>query len=776
MSQLFQRLNRFRPRGLAGYMGLAFSTLAIALTVVVVEVVEREAGRHVERSIGHGLGELALQASDKLDRGMFERYREVGLVARRFALAGPGPGPGRAEWRQMLDDVRATYSYYSWIGLADPQGKVVVSAGGLLEGADVSSRPWFREARKGGGHVGDVHEALLLSRLLPQPGGEPLRFVDVAFPLRDRAGKDLGVLGAHLSWQWARDVERSIIEPLEAERQVQALIVGRNGTVLLGPPDLQGRRIDLASLRAARAGDRPGYAIEKWADGKTYMTGYSTSKGYADYPGLGWTVLVRQDVDTAFVPVKRLRSYGLWSGIALALLFSVAGVFVARWITRPLVQLGEEAARIRDGEGAALAPQARAYDEVQVLAGTLNALVVGLQRRQGQLEELNATLEQRVQERTRALAEALSAVRQSGQRIHAIIESAQDAFIGVDLRGRVIDWNSQAEQMFGWARDEAVGRSLGALVLPERFLASFDKAIRVANETGRLEVLERRVERIVRKRDGTELPVEMTAKLVVGSGADFFSIFLRDISLRKKVEQMKNELVATVSHELRTPLTSMRASLSLLDSGAVEDVPADAKELIGIAHRHCERLVRMVNDMLDVEKVESGQVHLVRVDQEVAPVLREAVAAMQGHAQQAGVRIVCAGTLPGVRAEVDGDRLTQVITNLLSNAIKFAPPGSAVEAALAWHGEGLRIGVLDRGPGVPAAFRGRIFQRFAQSETEASRRQGSGLGLSISKNIVEAHGGRIGFSDREGGGTAFYVDLPLAATAPPPRADLAGAY
>ena len=764
MPKVLQRLNRFLPRGLAGYLGLAFSTLSIALTVVVVAVVEREATRHVEHSIGHGLGELALQASDKLDRGMFERYREVGLIAKRFALADAGLT--QADWRQMLDDMRQTYTYYSWIGLADPQGKVVVSAGGLLEGADVSARPWFKEARKGSGHVGDVHEALLLARLLPQSGGEPLRFVDVAFPFRDRNGQDRGVLGAHLSWQWARDVERSIIEPLEAERQVEALIVGRNGMVLLGPPELQGRSIAQPSMREARAGGRPGYIIEKWPDGKTYMTGYSTSKGYADYPGLGWTVLVRQDVDNALVPVKRLRSYGLWSGIALALLFSVAGVFVARWITRPLIQLGAEAARIRQGKGAAIAPQERTYDEVQALAGTLNSLVVDQQRRQAQLEELNATLEQRVQERTQALAEALSVVRQSGQRIQAIVESAQDAFIGLDLRGRIIDWNSQAEAMFGWSRDEVIGRSLGALIVPERFQANFDKALRMVGETGHLDMFEHRTERVVHTRGGTELPVEVTAKLVVGPGTDFFSIFLRDISLRKKVEQMKNELVATVSHELRTPLTSMRASLSLLDSGAVDGVPDDARELIEIAHRHCERLVRMVNDMLDVEKVESGHVHLVRVEQELATILRDAVAAMQGHAGQAGVRLACAGTLPGVRAEVDGDRLTQVITNLLSNAIKFAPPGSAVEVMLGWQGDGVRISVLDRGPGIPQAFRGRIFGRFAQAEDEEKRRQGSGLGLSISKQIVEEHGGRIGFEDREGGGTAFHVDLPLHAGAP----------
>lgn len=764
MPKLSQRLSSFRPRGLAGYLGLAFTALSVALTVVVVAVVEREASRHVEHTIGHGLGELASQASDKLDRGMFERYREVGLIAKRLSLAYSSLGP--SIWREMLDDVRATYGYYSWIGLADLQGKVMVSAGGLLEGADVSARPWFREARKGAGHVGDVHEALLLSKLLKQTGSEPLRFVDVAFPLRDREGAERGVLGAHLSWQWARDVERSIIEPLESERQVEALIVGRTGTVLLGPASLQGRTLDLPSLAKARAGSKPGYVIEKWPDGKTYMTGFADSHGYGDYPGLGWTVLVRQDVENAFVPVTRLRDYGLWSGIALALLFSLAGVVAARRITRPLMQLNAEAARLRHGEGAELVTREGGYNEVQALAGTLNGLVADLQRRQGQLEELNLTLEQRVQERTKALSEALAVVRQSGQRINAILESAQDAFIGLDLRGRVIDWNTEAERMFGWARDEVIGRSLGTLVVPDRYLASFDKALRMIQQTGYLSVLEGRVERIVHTRGGIEIPVEMTAKLVVSADTDFFAIFLRDISQRKKVEQMKNELVATVSHELRTPLTSMRASLSLLASGAVEDVPPDAMELIDIAHRHCERLVRMVNEMLDVQKIESGQVQLVRTDQQVAPIVRDALAAMEGHARQAGVRLdyLCGDGADALHAEVDGDRLTQVLTNLISNAIKFSPPGTTVDVALGPHGGGLRVSVLDRGPGIPEAFRGRIFQRFAQSEDEAARRQGSGLGLSISKNIVEAHGGSITFADREQGGTVFHVDLPLSAS------------
>lgn len=534
------------------------------------------------------------------------------------------------------------------------------------------------------------------------------------------------------------------------------------------PQGLQGTTIDTESLRKARTGKQAGYNIEQWGDGKTYLVGHSQSKGYAEYPGLGWTVLVREDVENAFMPVKRLRRYGLWSGLALALLFSMAGMFWARWISRPVAQLKLDAGRIGDGEGAAILTVGRSYDEVRALASTLNGLVAELQRRQAELEDLNLTLEQRVAKRTRALADALNLVRQNELRIHTIIETAQDAFIGIGLDGKVIDWNSQAERLFGWRRDEALGRQLDELVLPERFRSSHAKALAAFAANGHLTILDRRVERIVCDRDGREMPVEMTARLAGGAGTTFFSIFMRDISQRKKVEQMKNELVATVSHELRTPLTSMRASLSLLASGAVGEVPGEAGELVVIAFRHCERLVRMVNEMLDVQKIESGQVQLVRREQALLPILQDAVSAMQGHAAEAGVRLAweCAPGDAALRAEADGDRLTQVLTNLVSNAIKFSPAGATAELRLGRHDGGARLSVLDRGPGIPQDFRTRIFQRFAQAEQESARRQGSGLGLSISRDIVEAHGGTLGFEDRAGGGTVFHIDLPApAATA-----------
>lgn len=759
------------PRGLAGYMALAFSLLSIVLTVVIVQVVEHKATQHVEETIGRGLAELALQTSDKLDRGMYERYREVALLARRSEL-GDESRPVAVR-RALLDDVLSSYRYYGWIGLAGLDGKVRVAARGLLEGADVSARPWFGHALKGR-HVGDVHEALLLAKLLQQEGGEPMRFVDVAFPYRGPDGRISGVLGTHLSWAWALDVEESIIAPLEKSRQVEAMIVSANGVVLLGPDDLQGKRLP-TSLLAVSNPAQPTWREETWPGGTRYLTGLSRSKGYADYPGLGWTVIVRQKVATALVPIDLLRQYALASGIALALLFSVVGAFVARMITRPLKQLARSARALQ--EGSAQAPVIEGggsdYVEVRELADSLNHLVQDLIRRSGELELLNATLERRVGERTNELAAALAQVQANEQRIHTIIDTAQDAFIGVGLDGRIVDWNTQARAMFGWSRSEAIGKPV-ELTVPERFRFSVRKSLERFAATGELGLLGQRVERVVSDRNGNEIPVELTLGLVASGTRPFFSIFLHDISMRKKIERMKDEFIGTASHELRTPLTSMRVSLSLLAQGTVATLEPEVQELVDIAHRHCERLVRLVNDMLDVQKIEAGGLQLNKRREMVLPLVQEAIVGMRGFGQERHIALECEcpGGCGELEAELDHDRLLQVLTNLLSNAIKFSPPDSRVVVRIERRSNGmsdvLRLSVIDHGSGIPDTFRERIFQRFAQAGSAG----GSGLGLSICKGIVEEHGGSLSFTSVEGKGTSFHVDLPAGAPAPAlPRED-----
>jgi PAS domain S-box-containing protein len=399
---------------------------------------------------------------------------------------------------------------------------------------------------------------------------------------------------------------------------------------------------------------------------------------------------------------------------------------------------------------------------VRSVARAFNGLVDDLVQRRSELEQLNATLEKRVVERTSELAEALDEMLVSEQRIHTIIDTAQDAFIGVDLDGFIIDWNTQARIMFGWSRSEAIGKPV-ALIVPERYRSSVEHSLRRFRENGELGLLGRRVERVISDRNGDEIPIEMTLGLVATGVRPFFSIFLHDISMRKKVEQMKNEFIATASHELRTPLTSMRVSLSLLAQGAVTTLDPDAQELADIAHRHCERLVRLVNDMLDIQKIEAGGLQLDRRRQPLLPLIQEAIAGMRDYGLERQVALACECQAGCARldAEVDHDRLLQVLTNLLSNAIKFSPGESRVAVRLEQLDEHIRISVVDHGSGIPESFRDRIFQRFAQ----AGGAGGSGLGLSICKGIVEEHGGRLSFTSVEGRGSSFHVDLPIAALA-----------
>jgi signal transduction histidine kinase len=236
---------------------------------------------------------------------------------------------------------------------------------------------------------------------------------------------------------------------------------------------------------------------------------------------------------------------------------------------------------------------------------------------------------------------------------------------------------------------------------------------------------------------------------------------LRYAGERKRLERMKDEFVATVSHELRTPLTSIAGSLGLLTSKAAGTLSGPAARLLEIAHSNSQRLVRLVNDILDIEKLNSGHVvfDLRRVD--VRSLVQESIDAIADFAQglEVCIRIEASAAVHEVRA--DADRLAQVVTNLLSNAVKFSPPNSEVVVTIENGAGSVRILVRDHGPGIAAEFKSRVFERFAQADaTNARRKGGTGLGLSIVKEIVGRLAGEVGFDDAAGGGTVFHVELP----------------
>ncbi|MGC1176151.1 PAS domain S-box protein [Polaromonas sp.] len=246
-----------------------------------------------------------------------------------------------------------------------------------------------------------------------------------------------------------------------------------------------------------------------------------------------------------------------------------------------------------------------------------------------------------------------------------------------------------------------------------------------------------------------------------GEVIGFYSL-ATDVTELKRIDRMKSEFVSTVSHELRTPLTSIRGSLGLISGGVAGQLPDAVKTLVGIAKNNCERLIRLINDILDIEKIESGKMRLDLQVVELKPLLVQTLAANEGFGTAQNVSLSLDFPEDGLQVHVDSDRLAQVMTNLLSNAMKFSPPGGVVEVRVSQVGMGVRVEVRDHGPGIPEEFRKRIFQKFSQADSSDTRQKGgTGLGLNISRAIIERLGGSIGFESAAGVGTTFFFELPL---------------
>lgn len=230
---------------------------------------------------------------------------------------------------------------------------------------------------------------------------------------------------------------------------------------------------------------------------------------------------------------------------------------------------------------------------------------------------------------------------------------------------------------------------------------------------------------------------------------------------RNQVTRLKDDFVSTVSHELRTPLTAIRGSLGLLQHGVVGELSPDVLEMVTIANESCMRLVRLINDLLDVQKLSAGRIEIHRENIDVRGLLATIIAENWDMANSAKVRLILEPGPSFGSVSMDRDRFIQIVTNLVSNAVKFSPPETDVTLrAYATHDK-VRVEVCDRGPGIPKEFRSSIFEQFAQGDASSTRKKdGSGLGLNIAKRLVELHGGVIGFEDREGGGTTFYFEVP----------------
>ncbi|MEO7208292.1 MAG: ATP-binding protein [Steroidobacteraceae bacterium] len=343
------------------------------------------------------------------------------------------------------------------------------------------------------------------------------------------------------------------------------------------------------------------------------------------------------------------------------------------------------------------------------------------------------------------------------------IEAAPTGMLLMDRKGSIVLVNAQIEKLFGYPRSELLGRQIEVLV-PDRLRANIPDFRKGSFSTPSA----RTADLYGLRKDGSEVPIEIGLNPLVTSEGEFVLSSIVDVSHRLEMDRIRNEFVSTVSHELRTPLTSIRGSLGLLQSGAMGALPENAAEMVAIAYKNSGRLVRIINDILDIGTIDAGKLTLQMSSVPLAVLLQQSVEANAGFAEKCGIRFLLEPASASDRVMADPDRLMQVIANLLSNAAKFSPPGAEVVIRVISGPANMRIEVEDSGAGIPEEFKAHIFEKFAQADASATRRfEGTGLGLSIARKLVEAMGGSIGFTSVVDQGTVFYVEMPRVDTAPP---------
>lgn len=365
-----------------------------------------------------------------------------------------------------------------------------------------------------------------------------------------------------------------------------------------------------------------------------------------------------------------------------------------------------------------------------------------------------------VRRTSQSRARALDAVADLSRRRKAVLDAAMDGIFILNPSGSIESVNRTGASMFGYSEEELLRRDIGMLFAnppPIGQVAAFLRQMQLREgDPGTLQEIPGRC------KDGSPMAADVAISAVALSDGVHYVSVVRDMSERKKIDRMKSEFVASVSHELRTPLTSIAGSLGLLSNGAGGTLSDRAARLVSIASSNADRLVRLINDILDIEKIDAGKMNFDNHILSLSEIVTQAVEVNRPYAERLGVDITIHGGDAKAFVWADSDRLMQVLTNLISNAAKFSPEGKSVTVSIQPGVIEHRISVSDEGPGIAPEFADRIFKRFAQADSSDARQKGgTGLGLAIVREIVQRLGGKVSYENVPGAGARFNLDLPV---------------
>ena len=717
-------------------------------------------------------GRLRVAANDR--RAMLlayvnQQHERIGLVASRTQLRRLTQQMQEVDAEErtaispgaevILRDAMAATDGFLEISMLDPGGELLASTNPEPNADELATSLEFIRGR--------------VNRHLGLPRAEGDRFVALlSAPALNDEKKLIGVVVARI------DVTplHTLLADSEGLGETGEVLVGysEGDTVHYLFPARGGQttttsRGQVAAMVSGIAGDSGFVQATDYRDEEVYAI--FAPVAYQDPKFRKFGMVAKSDVNEVLAPVKRLRNWLLLLNAGLLLCGVVAAVVLSRRISSPLAKLTDQAKVAADGDLSSLV-SIHSRDEIGALAAAFNTMITNLRKSQEELEH-------RVEQRTAELAVAQDENVRQTERTRRVIETATDAFVAMDDNGTIVDWNPAAESTFGWTSEEAIGQTVAALLVPEELRNAHTTGLQRYLTTGEGPVLGNTIEVTALHKDGREIPVELNINPLKSKREVRFNAFVRDISQRKDAEKQlhvakeaaeaasraKSDFLANMSHEIRTPMNAVLGMSELMLDTEIDETQ---RSYLQTVMESAEHLMIIINEILDFSRIEAGRVELETHPFNLREALGDTMKVFAFRAHRKGLEIACRVAV-NVPNGVVGDvaRLRQIIINLVGNAIKFTSEGEvlldvSLQSPVVDNSAKLRFSIRDTGIGIPPDRIERVFDSFTQADNSTTRNfGGTGLGLTISKQLVELMGGEISAESREGEGSTFSFTLPV---------------
>lgn len=616
----------------------------------------------------------------------------------------------------------------------------------------------------------------------------------VAATILNERGEVAGMIGGALQWSrieaLINEVHREVIR--EYDNEARFMIVSANGkfiyhwnptkTVRLLRDD-QGQLVKNATGDSVAVSnnitDEPYLEIAKTGaamlKGESGITSFFDDElkldAYLVYAPIGKTgysvgLVLPQHLVTQ--PVAGLRGVFFTITLFVVAFVALSAPIISRQFINPISKLSRLTQRVANGNLTLRAPVERS-DEIGILSRAFNEMIEKLELRESELRGAHLQLQTSIVEKTARLHEEVANKEAIQTQLEIECERAQRYLDVANVMLLVLRPDQSIElinrkgcELIGYDDAELIGKNwfdqCAPLDVRDTLRGEF---VSVVN--GRARVSPHDESNII-DREGNRRLIAWRNSEVRDSDGRLVSIISsgEDITEKSRVDQMKRDFVSVVSHELRTPLTSIRGALRLFSTVSTIQLTPEAAHLLDIANRNVERLSLLINDILDIDKIESGRMKLDFQSLNISPLVKQSIESNRAYGHQFGVSFVLNDKCRDAKANVDGAQFQQVMSNLLSNAAKFSPPNKPIAVDVERAGNKVRVSVKNDGPGIADEFKDKIFQKFSQADRSNTRSKGgTGLELSIAKALVENMGGNISFFSAQNQGTTFFFELPV---------------